>query len=99
VAVNDGRAGTSPDNVLINIERFFGLIDALDRQGYKPKVNKFWLVEVGPGYFDNGTAPRSILLSTWTPASAARPGYVGRVGDMAVFVTDRGEGEALLSVG
>ncbi len=40
VAVNDGRAGTSPDNVLINIERFFGLIDVLDREGYKPKVEQ-----------------------------------------------------------
>jgi hypothetical protein len=99
VAVNDGRAGTSPDDVLINIERFFGLIDVLDRDGYEPKVNKFWLVEVGPGSFDNGTAPHSILLSTWTPASAARLGYVGRVGDMAVFVVDRGEAESLLSVG
>jgi hypothetical protein len=91
VAVNDGRAGTSQDDVLINIERFFGLIDALDRHGYKPQVNKFWLVEVGPGYFDNGTAARSVLLTTWTPASPSRSGYLGRVGDMAVLIGREGE--------
>ena len=91
VAVNDGRAGTSQDDVLINIERFLGLVNALDRDGYKPQVNKFWLVEVGPGYFDNGTAARSVLLTTWTPASPSRDGYLGRVGDMAVLIGREGE--------
>jgi hypothetical protein len=89
VAVNDGRAGVSSDDVLINIERFFGQIDVLDREGFHPEVNKFWIVEVGPGFFDNGTA-QSVLLSTWTPASPSRPGYLGRVGDMAVQVASRG---------
>ena len=28
-------------------------------------------------------------LSTWTAASPSSTGYVGRVGDMAVAVTDR----------
>jgi hypothetical protein len=88
-SVNDGRAGTSSNDVLINIERFFGLINVLDREGYRPKVNTFWLVEVGPGYYDNGTAPVSILLTTWTPASPSQPDYVGRVGDIAVRVGGR----------
>ncbi len=91
VAVNDGRAGTSPDNVLVNIERFFGLINALDREGYQPKVNKFWVVEVGPGSLDNGTAARSVLLTTWNRSSPSRPGYLGRVGDMAVLIGREGE--------
>jgi hypothetical protein len=88
VAVGDAGAGTT-DTLLLDVERFVGLVDALDRAGYHPTVNKDWKLQLGPGYLGDGTEPRRITLTTWTPSSAGLPGYVGHVGDMAVTVTDR----------
>ena len=86
VSVNDAHAGRTKNGVLIDIERFFGLVNELDRQGYDPKVNPFWVVELGPSFADHGHTAHSIVLVNWTPKAETRPGYLGRVGDMAVFL-------------
>jgi len=91
VSVDDVAAGHGKNDVLINIERFFGLVNVLDRDGYQPKVNKLWVVELAPGFFDNGTAPKTVLLTTWTAFSPSEHGYLGRVGDLAVAVVGRGQ--------
>ena len=88
VAVGDAGAGTA-DTQLLDTEEFIGLVNALDRAGYRPTVNAFWKAQFGPGYLADGTEQRLVGLSTWTPTSPSLPGYVGRVGDMAVTVTDR----------
>lgn len=88
VAVGDAGAGTA-DTRLLDTEEFIGLVNALDRAGYRPTVNAFWKAQFGPGYLSDGTEPRRVSLATWTSASESVPGYVGRVGDMAVLVTDR----------
>jgi hypothetical protein len=85
-SVNDARAGTGKNGVLIDIERFFGLINQLDREGYRPKVNTFWQVELGPGYAAPPFTSQNVILRTWAPTSSSKPGYLGRVGDMAVFL-------------
>ena len=86
--VSVGDAGAA-DTQLLDTEEFIGLVNALDRAGYRPAVNAFWKAQFGPGYLADGTEPRRVGLSTWTTASPSLPGYVGRVGDMAVTVTDR----------
>jgi len=88
VMVGDAGAGT-PDTQLLDTEEFIGLVNVLDQRGRHPTVNAFWRAEFGPGYLSDGHEDRIVGLSTWTPASPGRPGYVGRVGDMAVTVTDR----------
>ena len=88
VAVGDAGAGTA-DTQLIDTEEFIGLVNQLDRDGLQPRVNAFWKAQFGPGYLTDGTESRVVGLSTWTPASPSSTGYVGRVGDMAVTVTDR----------
>ena len=88
VAVGDAGAGTT-DTQLLDTEEFIGLVNALDRAGHRPTVNAFWKAQFGPGYLADGTEERHIGLSTWTPASPSSAGYVGKVGDMAVTVTDR----------
>ncbi|MGA2838195.1 MAG: hypothetical protein ABSF84_16515 [Acidimicrobiales bacterium] len=86
VAVGDAGAGTVRTE-LLDTEEFIGLVDQLDRDGYRPEVSPFWKAEFGPGYESVGAEPRMVGLSTWTTASPGLPGYVGRVGDMAVTVT------------
>jgi len=88
VAVGDGGAGTGLAG-LINFERFIGVVNLLDRDGYHPTIRKNWSVEFGPGYVDDSPQPRTIGLTSWTPSSSSLPGYVGRAGDIAVTVTDR----------
>jgi hypothetical protein len=88
VAVGDGGAGTALTQ-LLDTERFIGLVNILDRDGYRPTVNHVWRAEFGPDYVDERPQPRTIALTTWTASSPSLPGYVGRVGDMAVTVTDR----------
>jgi len=87
VFVGDGGAGTK-DSQLLDTEEFIGLVNLLDRAGYRPTVNHVWKAQFGPGYRTTGSEPRAVSLSTWTPASPVLPGYVGKVGDMAVTVTD-----------
>ena len=87
VFVGDAGAGTV-DTQLLDTEEFLGLVNLLDEAGYRPTVNHAWRVQVGPGYGSDGTEPRQITLATWVPSSPMLPGYVGRVGDMAVTVTD-----------
>jgi hypothetical protein len=86
VVVGDAGAGTT-DTKLLDTEEFIGLVNALDRAGYRPTVNTFWNAQFGPGYLADGTEPHQVGLSTWTPSSPSLPGYVGQVGDMAVTVT------------
>ncbi len=88
VMVGDAGAG-SAGTQLLDTERFIGLVNVLDQRGYHPTVNAFWKAQFGPGYLSDGHEERVVTLATWTAASAASPGYVGRVGDIAVFVTDR----------
>ena len=91
IAVGDAGAGTV-DTRLLDTEEFIGLVDLLDRSGYRPTVNDFWKAQFGPGFRTDGTEPRVVGLSTWTPRSPELRGYVGHVGDMAVTVTDRSGG-------
>ena len=93
VAVGDAGAGTHATQ-LLDTEEFIGLVNALDRAGFRPTVNAFWKAQFGPGYLADGTEPSRVTLATWTPGAESAPGYVGRVGDMAVLVTDRGGGAA-----
>ncbi len=91
VFVGDNGAGTGAGR-LLDVERFVGLVNRLDQSGYHPTVNHFWKAQFGPGYLTTGTEDRSVELGTWSPSSVAEPGYVGRVGDMAVTVTDGSAG-------
>jgi hypothetical protein len=88
VAVGDGGAGTAQTQ-LLDTEEFIGLVDLLDQGGYHPAVNHFWRAQFGPGYQEDGTEDHQVLLTTWTRSSPLRPGYLGRIGDMAVTVTGR----------
>jgi hypothetical protein len=87
IFVGDNGAGNGRAKI-IDLEEFIGLVNQLDVAGYQPRVNPFWKAEFGPGYLANGHKRRVILLSTWKPSSLRAPGYVGRVGDIAVTVTD-----------
>jgi hypothetical protein len=88
VFVGDNGAGTGTTARLLDVERFVGLVNRLDQFGYHPTVNHFWKAQFGPGYQSTGTEDRSIELSTWEPSSPGEEGYLGRVGDMAVTVTE-----------
>jgi len=89
VLVGDNGAGTGAGAIgLLDTERFIGLVNQLDQRGYDPRVNPFWQVQFGPGYVSTGHQPRQVQLYTWTPSSSDMTGYVGRVGNMAVTVTD-----------
>jgi hypothetical protein len=85
VLVNDNGAGNGL-NRLLATEEFIGLVNQLDQHGYHPRVNHVWKPEFGPGYLTAGHDLRQVQLYTWTSSSARQPGYVGRVGDIAVFV-------------
>lgn len=87
VFVGDNGAGTGVGKI-IDLEEFIGLVNQLDIEGYHPKVNPIWKPEFGPGYVANGNRRRVIIMSDWQLSSPSEPGYVGRVGDMAVSVTD-----------
>jgi hypothetical protein len=89
IYIGDNGAGAGQGRAkIIDLEEFIGLVNQLDVAGYTPRVNPFWKAEFGPGYLANGQKRRVILLSTWKPSSLRAPGYVGRVGDIAVTVTD-----------
>jgi len=87
VMIGDAGAG-SADTQLLDTEEFLGLVNLLDQRGDRPTVNAFWKAQVGPGYLSDGHEDRIVTLATWTPVSPTMDGYVGKVGDMAVFVTD-----------
>jgi hypothetical protein len=89
VAIDDARAG-APSDLLFDLERYFGLANLLDREGYHPKVIPIWTVELGPGYLETGHETRMVLLTAWTTASPSDTGYAGRVGDIAVQVLGPG---------
>ncbi|MGO9029812.1 MAG: hypothetical protein ACLQOZ_14425 [Acidimicrobiales bacterium] len=80
-------ARCQPD--LIPTEQFIGLVDQLDQLGYHPRVNSFWKAQFGPGYQTTGHENRQVELSQWSPASPAMTGYRGRLGEIAVTVSDR----------
>lgn len=82
VYVGDLGAGTAKTK-LIDVEEFIGLVNTLDVQGFYPKVNSFWLAQFGPRYLVNGHQKRAILLVSWSPSLVNKPGYLGRVGDIA----------------
>jgi hypothetical protein len=85
VFVNDSGAGrTTDDSRLLDVEKFIGLVNLLSVRGYHPTVNGAWRAEFGPGFEADGTEDHAIELHTWTPGSPSLPGYVGRVGDIAV---------------
>ncbi len=88
VFVNDSGAGRAADNSqLLDVERFIGLVNQLDVLGYHPTVNRVWRAQFGPGFQATGTEDHSVELETWRPSSPASPGYLGRVGDMAVTLS------------
>jgi hypothetical protein len=91
VFIGDNGAGTGISKT-IDVEEFIGLVNQLDIAGYHPRVNALWRPEFGPGYLANGMKRRVVLLSPWNPTSARAAGYVGRVGDIGVTVTDANGG-------
>jgi hypothetical protein len=88
VFVGDNAAGTSGagGTRLLDVERFIGLINRLDQDGYHPVVSPFWKAQFGPGYLSNGHERWVVQVATWRPTSPGLPGYRGRVGDMSVVV-------------
>ena len=88
VEVHDDGAG-SGNGKLYNLWRFFGLIAWLDANGYHAKTNDMWRSQLGSDALSTGHEPWLVNLETWTPLSVQQSGYVGKVGDMAVFVTSR----------
>jgi hypothetical protein len=90
VFVGDNGAGIGSPNGIYDTEEFIGLVNQLDQAGFRPTVNAFWKAEFGPGYLATGHHDRQINLQTWSPGATRLPGYVGRVGDIAVTVTGAG---------
>lgn len=88
IEVDDAGAGTK-DTQLLDTERFIGLVNELDRRGYSPRVISFWQAQFGDGYLVDGSERRKVVLETWTSSSGDRSGYVGRAGDIAVFISAR----------
>jgi hypothetical protein len=86
VFVSDNGAGQP--NGLIDTEEFIGLVNRLDQAGFRPTVNDVWTLEFGPTYLSTGHELRRIELDPWTSGSPSIPGYRGRVGDIAVVITD-----------
>lgn len=88
VEIEDAGAGTATTQ-LLDVERFLGLVNQLDKAGYQPKVNAFWRPQLGPSFLAGEGVTSVVTLSTWSPTSTSTAGYVGRVGDMAVSVRAR----------
>ena len=72
---------------LVETEEFIGVVNQLDRLGYHPKVNKFWITEFGPGYVSGAHIHWYVALLPWSPSAPGLTGYVGRVGGIAVTVS------------
>jgi hypothetical protein len=72
---------------LVETEEFIGVVNRLDLLGYRPKVNKFWITEFGPGYVSSGRIRWYVALLPWSPSAPGLDGYVGRVGGIAVTVS------------
>jgi hypothetical protein len=72
---------------LIGTEEFIGVVNQLDRLGDHPKVNSFWLTEFGSRYVaDPNHIAWHVGLLPWSARAPRLPGYVGRVGTIAVTV-------------
>jgi hypothetical protein len=80
-----GDNGVQP--LLLGVEQFIGLVNQLDEQGYNPKVNHAWKAQFGTGYLTTGNEAADIELWPWTARATGLPGYVGRVGNIAVAIT------------
>ncbi len=73
---------------LIDTEEFIGVVNQLDLDGYRPRVNIFWLTEFGTRYVAAaGQVAWHVTLLPWSPPARRLRGYVGRVGGIAVTVT------------
>lgn len=77
------------DANLIDTEEFIGLVNRLDQLGDRPRVNRFWRVQFGPGYVAADDLPVDVELYRWTPTAPSMPGYVGRAGHLAITVRHR----------
>ena len=80
-----GDNGVQP--LLLGVEQFIGLVNQLDEQGYHPKVNTAWKAQFGTSYLATGHEAASIELSPWSARATGLPGYVGRVGNIAIAIT------------
>jgi hypothetical protein len=90
--ISPGRPAELVDRLgadLLGTERFVGVVNLLDAQGYDPKVGGFWIDLFGPGFLATGREPTQVSIGRWTPSSPSSPGYVGRVGDYAITVISR----------
>ena len=80
-----GDNGVQP--LLLGVEQFIGLVNQLDEQGYDPKVNTAWKAQFGTRFLATGHEASRVELSPWSASATRSPGYVGRVGNIAVTVT------------
>ncbi|MHB1711963.1 MAG: hypothetical protein ACYCV7_11255 [Acidimicrobiales bacterium] len=80
-----GDNGVKP--LLPGVEQFVGLVNQLDERGYHPRVNSAWRAQFGIAYLATGHEATRIELDTWSGAATRLPGYVGRVGYIAVTIT------------
>jgi hypothetical protein len=80
-----GDNGVKP--LLLGAEQFIGLVNQLDERGYHPRVNSAWKAQFGMAYLATGHEAAQIELDTWSAAATRLPGYVGRVGYIAVTIT------------
>lgn len=89
IFVGDNGAGSGGlgGTRLLDVERFIGLVNRLDQDGYHPVVSPFWKAQFGPGYLSTGDERWVVQLATWRTTSPGLTGYRGRVGDMSVVVS------------
>ena len=89
VEVDDAGAGTKATQ-LLDTERFIGLVNELDRHGLQPRVNNFWKAQFGEQMLAGGAIRQKVILKTAVGDYASRKGFVGKAGDMAIYVRSSG---------
>ncbi len=77
---------------LLRTEAFIGLVNQLDEDGRRPRVNSFWVAQFGPGFLAHGRQDFQVILEPPASGVARRPGYLGQVGGIAVTLTPSGRG-------
>lgn len=71
---------------LFGIGTFLGVVVDLDNQGYQPKANHLWKAQFGSCLVSGTKGLTAVELSPWIRSSPSKPGYLARVGNIAVQV-------------